>query len=100
MRNNSFEIRFFGVTEFGYVDVISIQSNRLRVDTFREDGRRPFYKLRESFREIDDVAESSPHFYALPQRKFSSIHFVVAFRGISTTDLIVLILLLLQRFRM
>jgi hypothetical protein len=52
MGNNGFEIRLFRVTELGYVDVISIQSNRLRVDTFREDGRVPFYKLREQFRDM------------------------------------------------
>jgi hypothetical protein len=52
MGNNDFEIRFFGVTELRYVDVISIQSNGLRVDTFREDGGVPFYKLREQFRDM------------------------------------------------
>jgi hypothetical protein len=66
MGNNNFEIRLFGVTELRYVDVISIQSNGLRVDTFREDGGVPFYKLREHFREIDNSAEHTTHFDVLP----------------------------------
>jgi hypothetical protein len=52
MGNNGFEIRLFGVTELGYVDVISIQSDRLRIETFGEDSGVPFYKLREQFRDM------------------------------------------------